>query len=90
MHVDNPEGDMVACLQSKGTCIFLNTWNPYHRDLETLSHVVLTSPYPWVPQKIKFPEFSDSVQEEVEMRSFASVASLQSNPTFEFIDRDYL
>ena len=45
--------------------------------------MVLTSPYPWVTQNVKFLEFADSVQGEVEIRSVASEASLQSNYTFE-------
>ena len=49
MHIESPEGDLIACLQSKGVCIFLDTLNPYHRELDTLPHVVLTSPYPWDP-----------------------------------------
>ena len=83
MHIESPEGDLVACLQSKVTCIFFDTWTPYHCDLETLYHVVLKSPYHWVPQNVKLPEFASYVQEEVEIRSVASEASLQSNYTFE-------
>ena len=64
----------------------MDTWTPSHRDLDTLPHVVLTSPYLWVPQNVKFPEFSDPVQEKVDMRSVASVASLRYNLIFEFLD----
>ena len=76
MNIEIPEGDMVPFLQSEGTCIFLDTWNPYHHDLKTLNHAVLMSPYYWVPQNVKSPEFDDFVYEEVEIRSVASVASL--------------
>ena len=89
MHIEIPEGDLVACLQSEGTCIFLDTCTPSHRDLDTVPHVVLTYHYPWVPQNVKFTEFSDYVQEEVQMRSFASVASLRSNSTSDFLDQYY-
>ena len=86
MHIDSPEADIVACLQREGTCIFLDKWAPYHRKLETLTHVVLTLSYTRVTQNVKFPEFDDSAQEEVEMKSVASVASHQSNLTFGFLD----
>ena len=89
MNIDIPVGDLVAFLQSEGTCIFLDTWTPSHCDLEILPHVVLTSPYTWVPHNVKFPEFADSMQEEVEMRSVAGIASLQSNLTFDLLDRNY-
>ena len=59
MHIERPEGDIVACLRNEGTCICLDTWNPSHCDLETLPYVVLKSPYSWVPQNVKFPEFDD-------------------------------
>ena len=88
MHMDSPEGDMVSYLKSEGTCIFFYTWTPSHRDLDTLTHVVLTSTYPWVPQNAKFPELANSVQEEVETRRIASISSIQYNLTFEFLDRD--
>ena len=88
MKIDIPEGDLVACLQSEGTCIFLDTWTPSHRDLETLPHVVMIYNYLWLLQNVKFHEFADSVQEETEMRIVASVASLRYNLTFEFLDCD--
>ena len=86
MHIDSPEENLVSSVQSEGTCIFLNTWTPSRRELETLTHVVLMSPYPWVPQNVKIPEFSDSLQEEVEIRGFVGVSILQYNLTFEFLD----
>ena len=67
---------MVACLKIEGTCTFLDTGTPSHRELGILTHLVLTPSYPWVPQNIKFLEFADYVQEEEEMRSIASVVSL--------------
>ena len=76
MNMEIPEGDLVDCLQIEGTCTFLKKWTPSHCDLDNLPHVVLMSPYTWFPQKVKFPEFSDYTQEEVEMRRVARVASL--------------
>ena len=87
MHIESPGGDMVACLQIEGTCICFDTWTPNNCDLDTLTHVVLTSTYPWVPQNAKFPELANSVQEEVETRRIASISSIQYNLTFEFLDR---
>ena len=61
---------------------------PSHRDLDTLTHVVLMYPCTWVHQNVKFPEFAKFLQEELEKRSVASVASLRSKFIFEFLDRD--
>ena len=86
MHIAILEGDMVACLQNESTCIFLDTWNPYHCELETLSHLLLTLTYPWVPQNVKLHKYADYMPEEVEMRRVYSVANIQSNLTFKFLD----
>ena len=81
---DNPYGDepmsissldenMVACLQHDGTTIFLNTWTPTETDLSLYPHIILTSPHPWDPQNVRFPETPYSVKEEIEMRSVSAL-----------------
>ena len=89
MHIEIPEGNLVACLQIEGTCIFLDTLTTSNCELDTLPHVVMMSHYPWVPQNFKLPKFSDSLKEEVDIRRVASVSSIRYNLTFEFLDRKH-
>ena len=44
MSITSPNGEFVACLQSQGTNVFLNTWRPTKTQLSSLPHIVLTSP----------------------------------------------
>ena len=82
MHIEIPEGNLVACLQIEGTCIFLDTLTTSNCEMDTLPHVVLMSQYPWVPKNFKLPKFADSLKEEVDIRRVASVSSIQYNLTF--------
>jgi hypothetical protein len=58
MGIHSPDGEFMACLQSKGTTIFLNTWKPSQRHLTEFPHIVLSSPQPWNPHQIQFPATS--------------------------------
>jgi hypothetical protein len=49
MSITTHDGEFTACLQSKGTDIFLTTWAPTQLDLERYPHVTLCSPIPWNP-----------------------------------------
>ena len=61
----------MACLQSQGTNVFINTWQPTNMQLSSLTHIVLTSPCKWDPHKIEFPATKDSVQEDIESRNMS-------------------
>ena len=65
--------EFVACLQSAGTNIFLDTWTPSERDLQDYPHVVLTSDKLWDPHSVNFPSISKMETEELEGRNISSV-----------------
>ena len=69
MSITSPNGEFMACLQSQGTSVFLNTWRPTKTQLISLPHIVLTSPREWYPHKIEFPATKYYVQEEIESRN---------------------
>ena len=50
------------------TNIFSETRTSTPRELHECPHIVMTLPYPWDPDSVRFPQASRSVQEEVEMR----------------------
>ena len=62
MSIEIPGGELVACLQSIGTVMFLHTWFPTQGDLESYPHIELMSRQHWNPHKIEFPQTEYSVQ----------------------------
>ena len=70
---DSDEGDFVACLKSQGTNIYIDTWTPTDKDLQEYPQVVLTSPRPWDPYKVKFPGISEVEMSEIEDRNISGV-----------------
>ena len=87
MSIESHGGEFVACLQSIGTVMFLDTWFPTHGDLKSYSHIELTSRQHWNPHKIEFPQTKYSVQEEVEGRNISKVTICLSGETT--IDTDH-
>ena len=79
MSTTSPNGEFVACLQSQGTNIFLNTWRPTKTQLRSLPHIVLTSPRGWDPHKIEFPATKYYVQEKIESRNVSQTNVRFSN-----------
>ena len=77
---DNTDEEFVACLQSEGTTIFLDTWAPSDHDLANYPHVILTSSSHWNPHKVKFPGISQTEVEEIESRGIATV---EINPSLD-------
>ena len=67
--------EFVACLQSEGTVVFLNTWYPTQGDLEVYPHNEMTSCHHWNPHQIQFPKTKYGVQEKIEGQNVA-VASI--------------
>ena len=55
-------------LQMKGTNVMANTRTPTAQELHDCSHIVLLSEHPWDPHRVRFPESSRTVQEEIEMQ----------------------
>ena len=75
MSVTTSDDSFTACLQSKGTDIFLTTWAPSHSELSLYPHITLCSAQLWNPRAIKFPGISSLEQEEIEMRNVRAVNS---------------
>jgi len=51
-----------------------NTRTPTAQELHDCTHIILSSEHPWDPHRVKFPESSRIVQEEIEMqRSISGV-----------------
>ena len=73
MSISSSDENMVACLQHDGTTIFLNTWTPTETDLLLYPHIILTSPHPWDPQNVRFPETPYSVKEEMEKHNVSQL-----------------
>ena len=73
MHIVSPNEEITMCLESAGTTIFFDSWTPTLDDLESLPHVVLSSPHPWNPATVTFPKLSYSMKEELEQRSISDV-----------------
>ena len=67
MRITTPDNEFTACLQSKGTDIFITTWAPSQTDLERYPHIRLCSAQLWNPRDIKFPGISSLEQEEIEV-----------------------
>jgi len=45
-----------------------NTRTPTAQELHDCTHIILSSEHPWDPHRVKFPESSRTVQEEIEMQ----------------------
>lgn len=82
MHLKTEDEGFVVPFLSEGTVIYLDTWSPTQADLENpdIPHVVLSSPHPWDPHSVKFPQTSRSVQEAMEMRASAVQATVGEDP----------
>ena len=81
MSITSPNREFMTCLQSQGTNLFLNTWQPTKTQLSSLPHIVLTSPRDWDPHNIEFPATKCSVQEEIESRNVS-----QTNVRFSILE----
>ena len=76
MSISTSDDSFTACLQSKGTDIYLTTWAPTQPDLEKYPHIVLCSSQPWNPREVRFPTTTNLEQEEIELRN---VQELRTN-----------
>ena len=78
MVIRSEDGQFTACLQSKGTDIFLQTWAPSLTDLTVYPHIVLCSTQPWNPQQIELPSISRIEQEEVERTNEYTISTTRT------------
>ena len=67
----SPDGNFIACLESEGTNVFLNTWSSTQKYLALLPQIELTSQQPWEPHNISFPAKTYYVKEEMESQNIS-------------------
>jgi hypothetical protein len=77
MSITTCDDSFAACLQSKGTNVFLTTWAPTSLDLERCPHVTLCASHPWNPREIRFPGVSSLEQEEIEVRNIRALVTAE-------------
>ena len=79
MYIASPGEELVMGLMSEGTTIYFESWTPTLEDLSSLPHIVLSSPHPWNPSEVQFPQMGDDQKEELENRSFSVLLSFPGN-----------
>ena len=67
LYLKTEDGDFVLPLSVQGTSIMADTCTPNEEELQTCKHITLLSQHPWYPHRVRFPQTSRTVQEEVEM-----------------------
>ena len=88
MRIESPDGSLVMSLKSKGTTVYFDTWTPTLDDLESLPHIVLTSPHVWNPQEVEFPSVEYSRQEEIEKRSISQILTFSDEINTSMVDHE--
>ena len=75
LYLMTEDGGFALPLTVLGTNIMANTQTPTAEELHTCPQVTLSSPHPWDPHRVRFPESSHTVQEETDevQRSIGSV-----------------
>ena len=71
--------DRNFCMELKmhGTIIFADTYSPTDKELEECPHIVLSSPHPWNPHKVKFPRTNMTLEDVMNhSRSVSTLSSL--------------
>lgn len=77
-------------LKADGTNIFADTRQPTQEELETCPRIVLTSPHPWDPHSVRFPEPQRSMEEEIGMRRVSAVQVDEQDHEGVFVDAQEL
>ena len=85
--ISHTDGICIVLL-SKGTTIYIDTWAPSQKDLESLPHIELSSKIEWNPEKVEFPSYSRSEREMIEKRNIKStyrisLSSVEADNTLE-------
>ena len=76
MRIEVEDGEFLMPLQSNGTVIYLDSWTPTDDNLRLLPHVTMSSSHSWNTRYVQFPKTYCRMQEELEMRSIASVSTV--------------
>ena len=79
LYIATEDEEFVMPLGILGTNIIANTRTPTDEELQTCQHVVLSSPYPWNPQNVRFPEPTRSVEEEIAIQR-STIGAVGSRP----------
>ena len=58
--------EFAMALEGEGTIVYFNNHAPTQKELETYSHIVISSEKSWNLLKVHFDENSYSLEEEVE------------------------
>ena len=87
IRIESENGDAILPFHTEVTIVYLDTWTPTDEDLYQLSHIIMTSPHTWNPSKVQFPKNSRRVEEDLTMRSIASVTTDHGMSTIKI---DYL
>ena len=85
--ISHTDGICIVLL-SKGTTIYIDTWAPSQKDLESIPHIELSSKNEWNPEKVEFPSYSRFERELIEKRNIKStcrisVSSVEADHTLE-------
>ena len=80
LYLMTEDGDFALPLDFQGTNFMADTCTPTEEELQTCKNITLSSQHPWDPHRVRFPQPSCTVQEEVEMlRTIGAVTVNWSN-----------
>ena len=85
--ITSPDKEFVACLQSEGNVLFLDTWYPTQGYLEVYPHIKISSCHHWNSHQIQFPREKYGVQEEIEGQNVAASSVWFSGEVSREIDK---
>ena len=66
LYIMTEDGEFVLTLGMKGTNVMANTHRPTMEELHDCMHITLSSHHLWDPHRVRFPESSRTVQEEID------------------------
>ena len=67
LYMMTEDGNFALPLAVQGTNIMVDTRTPTEEELHTCNHITLSSQHLWDPHRVRFPQISRTVQEEIEM-----------------------
>ena len=82
---DDDEGGFIACLKTKGTNVYIDTWTPTDKDLSECRHITLTSPHEWEPEQVQMPSATSMEIADIEERNISGSRRVQG----QHIDEEY-
>ena len=66
LYIMKEDGEYVFSLGMKATNVMTNNRTPTAEKLHACMHITLSSHHPWDPRRVRFPESSRTVQEEMD------------------------